>query len=225
MRKAGVGKQAIAFVSMLLAANAYGQSKAPRYVAPDIVSEGDIAYPVNTTATGLVTLLLSLDNSARVTNTQVLRDIPTLTSAAQSAAQTWSFKPASFNGKPVASSIPVSVVFSPFNPGDTETSGMSVAASPPATPAGAAQYTPPQITSASFAMYPPNTLAQGTVVLDVAIGKTGQVTGVQVVRGVEALTGPAVSAVKTWSYSPASANGRPIAAKVVIAFVFQRNLN
>jgi len=136
MRKAGVGKQAIAFVSMLLAANAYGQSKAPRYVAPDIVSEGDIAYPVNTTATGLVTLLLSLDNSARVTNTQVLRDIPTLTSAAQSAAQTWSFKPASFNGKPVASSIPVSVVFSPFNPGDTETSGMSVAASPPATPAG-----------------------------------------------------------------------------------------
>jgi TonB family protein len=224
-KKLNIGALVIVALSVSLPVNGPAQSQAPRYVSPDLVNAGDIAYPVNTTATGLVTLLLSLSNGGRMENVQVLRDVPPLTGAAQSGVQSWSFKPASSNGNPVASTIPVSVIFNPFNPGDTQISGMSVPADPTAAPTGNAQYKPPQITSASFAVYPPNTLAQGTVVLDVRIGKTGQVTKVRVVHGVPPLTSSAINAVKSWSYNPAATNGQPAASRMVVAFVFQRNLS
>jgi len=216
---------AAAIAGLFLPACGFGQGKTSTFVSPDIVTAGDISYPVDTTATGLVTLLLSLSSSAQVQNVQVLRDIPPLTSAAQAAVANWAFKPATYNGHTVASAIPVNVVFSPFNPGDTETNPLSVAPVPPASPTGAAQYTPPQITSAAYATYPPNTLAQGTVVLDVTIGKSGQVVTVIAVRGVGALTQSAISAVKSWAYNPATVKGKPVTGKLVVAFVFQRNLN
>jgi len=58
-----------------------------------IVTASDIPYPINTATPGIVTLILNLDAAAKVENVQVLRDIPPLTSAAQTAVQTWTFTP------------------------------------------------------------------------------------------------------------------------------------
>jgi TonB family protein len=74
--------------------------------------------------------------------------------------------------------------------------------------------------SATYATYPPNTTAFGTVVLDVRIGSGGNVKGVNVVHGVAALTGSAITAVRTWGFSPAKRNGKAVDSRTVVAFVF-----
>jgi Gram-negative bacterial TonB protein C-terminal len=52
------------------------------------------------------------------------------------------------------------------------------------------------------------------------IGKTGGVAKVKVIRDVPSLTPEAIKAVKAWGFSPAAFQGQPIAAHVVVAFVF-----
>ena len=184
-----------------------------------------IPFPPNATTTGAVTLLLSLDAGGKVQNVQILRDLPPFTAIAQSSINAWAFKPAYFGGNSVASALPITVVFSPFNPAGTQLVPLSVSPLQPASPVGAAQYAPPQITSASYPLYPPNTLATGTVVLEVTIGLSGQVSKIHTVRSVPDLTQSAINAVKSWSYNPGTANGNHSASKMVVAFVFQRNLS
>lgn len=191
-----------------------------QFVPPSIVSASNIPYPINTMAPGIVTLLVNLDAAARVQNVQALRDIPSLTGPAQTAVQSWTFAPASLNGNPVPSSLSVNVVFNPFNPGGVAIEGLAVPLPKPATPPDLSQFTPPEITSGSFAVYPINSIASGTVVLDVTIGKSGGVSKARVIRGVPSLTSPAINAVKAWGFTPAGFQGQPIAACLIVAFVF-----
>jgi outer membrane biosynthesis protein TonB len=101
---------------------------------------------------------------------------------------------------------------------------LALALSPPESiPPDASQFTPPQITSASFASYPVNSVAGGTVVLDLTVGKASQISRVRVVRGVATLTAPAVSSVKAWGFNAATFRGKPTASQVIVAFVFQPN--
>jgi TonB family protein len=200
------------------------QSPPGAFIPPGLTAATKIPYPANTTTTGAVTLLLSLDTSGQIQSVQVLRDLPPFTTIAQSSINAWVFKPAYFNGNPTASTLSTTVVFSPFNPGQTQLAPLSVLLLP-ASPVGAPQYVPPRITSASYPLYPPNTLSTGTVVLEVMIGKDGQVSNVRAVRSVPHLTQSAIHAVKSWSYSPATVNGNPAASSMAVAFVFQRNLS
>lgn len=204
---------------------ARSQGNIAGFSSADVTAATEISYPVNTTATGMVSLMVSLDGGASVQNVQVTRDTPPLTSAAQAAVQNWSFKASSLNGNSVAANLPVSVVFNPCNPGATQTTGLSVPPAQTVPAAGAVQYRPPQITQATFALYPANSVAVGTVVLSVKLDQSGNVAKVKVVRGVATLTSVSVSAVKSWQYSAATLNGQPAAGKIVVAFVFQRNSN
>ena len=209
--------------SLLASATVVSQQTSAKFEPPDVLSTSEIPYPPNTTVTGLVTLVLSLADTGRVQNVQVVRDTPPLTSAAQSSVQTWTCKPARMNGQPVASQLPVNVVFNPYNPGGTEITGLSI--SPASKAAGSSSFVPAQITSASYALYPPDSLATGTVVLSVTISKTGQVQKARVARDVAALSPAALAAVKSWKYAPATLNGQPISSRLIVAFVFQRNLS
>jgi TonB family protein len=214
----------IVLASLLVAPLQSRPPKTPQYVPADISTASDIAYPVNTLAAGAVSLLLTLDSSAHIQNVMVLRDFQPLTSSVQSAVQNWTFTPASLNGQPVSSNLSVSVIFNIFNPAGGA-AYQSLVLAPPQTPVpDASQYIPPQITMASFATYPENSVSKGTVVLDVTVGKGGQAKKIRVVQGVQTLTQQAVSAVKTWSFNPATIQGQPIASQIVIAFVFQRNM-
>jgi hypothetical protein len=188
-----------------------------RFVAPKIVSAGEIQYPINSNSPGIVTLQVNLDGSANIQSVQVVRDMPPLTSAAQPAVQGWSFAAANENGNGVASSIRVTVVFNPFNPAGV---GLPSPGLQPSGNGGSAPYIPAQLTSASYATYPPNTVANGTVVLDVKIGSGGGIKQVRVVHGVAALTGPAITSIKTWSFSPATRNGKAVESHTGVAFVF-----
>jgi Gram-negative bacterial TonB protein C-terminal len=141
------------------------RASGPQFVPPRIATASDIPYPLNTATPGIVTLLLNLDATGKVANVQVLRDVPPLTTAAQTAVQTWTFTSATRDGSPVPSTLSVNVVFKPFNPGGVAIEGLAVPLPQPTSAPEAAPFTPPQITSGSYAIYPVNSVASGTVVL------------------------------------------------------------
>lgn len=191
----------------------------PGFQPPGIASAGNMTYPTDVMTPGIVTLMVNLDNSGNVQNLDVLRDFPPLTNVAFAAVKSWSFRPASLDDQAVPSVLPVSVVFNPFNPGGVGYRSRTISLSQ-ATPAATAGYNPSQITAASYATYPVDSIAAGAVVLEATIGGTGKVTKVHVVRDVQSLTPQATKALKAWTFAPATYQGTPIASHMVIAFVF-----
>jgi TonB family protein len=210
----------------LLARSAWpAPHKTPQFISPGIVSASDIQYPVNSMAAGAVTLLLSLNSGAKIQNVQVLRDFPSLTNSVQTAVQSWTLTPANLNGHAVSSEIPVTVIFNIFNPGGGAALQSLVLAPITTIPPDASQFTPAQISMASFAKYPADSVSVGTVVLDVTVNKAGSLSKIKVIRGVPTLTEQALIAVKTWGFNAATIQGQPTASQMVVAFVFQRNIS
>jgi outer membrane biosynthesis protein TonB len=190
------------------------------FTPPDILTASDIPYPATTVAAGVVTLAVNLDATGQIMNIQTLRDIPTVTTQATLALQNWSYAPASLNGKPVASTLIVHIVFDPaFLDSNNIPLGPPESFQPPnpkATP-----YTPPQLFTATFPPYPANGQTAGAVVLDVAINSQGKIARVTAVHDVPTLTAAAAAALQNWSFSAAIYRNTPLASKVVVAMVFR----
>ncbi|HTZ73608.1 MAG TPA: energy transducer TonB [Candidatus Aquilonibacter sp.] len=202
----------------LIAGAAHAQTKARVFIPPQALSVTDIPYPNQVNAAGLVSLEVLLNGHGHITGVAVLRDIPGLTKIAKSVVRKWTFASATLDGKPVAAAITVEVV---FNTGILRTSNLQLA--PPAlfVPVAGLAYAPPVVQSADFAAYPVNSVAWGTVVLSASVGAMGQVARAGVLRDVPSLTQPSVSAVKTWTFSPATFEDNPIASDVIVAFCFR----
>ncbi len=81
-----------------------------------------------------------------------------------------------------------------------------------------------QVISAVGPVYPVNSVAQGTVVLEVTVGPSGRVEQVKVIRDIPSLTSEAVKAVRGWSFRPARLEGRPVRTAIPVAFTFDRGL-
>jgi hypothetical protein len=211
------------FVSWGSTVGAGGQTHQPRSVLPDIVKAAEISYPVNTTVTGMVAFLVTLDAEGSAQNFRILQDIPPLTMAAQEGMKKWTFKTGAFHGKAASSLLPVYIVFNPYNPPGTEPVG-GLRAPRPLSPGGWAAF-PPQVRMASYAIYPANSLAAGTVVLSVHINKSGHATDIAAIYGVSPLTDAAVEEIKQWGFQPARSGDQPVEGSICIAFVFQHNLS
>lgn len=82
------------------------------------------------------------------------------------------------------------------------------------------RFDPPTVVSAAEAIYPLQSIAWGTVVLEVSLDDTGKITDVRVVRGIPSLTEPAVRSARQWKFQPAKLDGKPIPSKVPVAFSF-----
>jgi TonB family protein len=210
-----------AAAGILLAASTWGQTGvAESYHGPGVGHATDIAYPANTPTTGIVTLDVSVDGAGAVQNAAVVRDVPPLTSIAQSAVRSWQFTPALVNGQSVPGTVRVNVVFNPFL---RSSAGLPSPSLQPANGAGAASsgdFQPAQVSAASYATYPPHTANAGTVVLQVHIGADGKVHGQIVALGAGSLSGTAARALKTWHFTPAIYRGKAVASDVVVAWVF-----
>ncbi len=193
-------------------------SAAPHFVPPDITSATDIAYPINNIASGLVSLQVNLTATGQVQNVLVVRDIPGLTARAVSAVTSWTFTAAKLDGQAVASSINVQVV---FNPGAPQNQNLQLTPGAPVPQPNPPGYLPPTLSQVSYAVYPPNSIAQGAVVLDAQVDKSGQIKKLTPIRAVPSLTQAAIAAAKTWSLNPAKLNDKPLEAKLAIAFVFR----
>ena len=91
---------------------------------------------------------------------------------------------------------------------------------PPRQGATAPLFISAHVTSASDIPYPPQTIAIGTVVLEVTVTETGKVESVLPIRGIDTLTQVASDSVKTWHFSPASLDGKPVRSRTTVAVTF-----
>jgi outer membrane biosynthesis protein TonB len=205
MQKTSIGVGLVIFL-----ASCSIQSLAQAQFKPaEVISVGDIPYPVQSIADGVVVLDISLDEKGAITGRTVLRDIPSLTSAATSLVQSWKFSPASMRGKPEQSLIRVAFVFRPR---------AYFAASPAFTPIlseggsnrAGQTYIPPGIVSVSYPQYPINAAAPGTVVVQVTVGRSSAIQRAKVVRDLPPFTKFALNAVNKWRLQTATLDGKPV---------------
>src|SRR5581483_5863213 len=66
---------------------------------------------------------------------------------------------------------------------------------------------PPLPRTVTPTMYPPASVAEGTVLLALDISSAGQIQSVRVMRDIASLTEEAVRTVRKWSFQPATRNG------------------
>jgi len=188
------------------------------FTSPQAVEVSGIAIPVNSFASGTVVVDAAISPSGEVQATEVRRGIPALTHLALEAVQNWEFSPARFAGRGVAAVVPVAITFRP------PLEFVSPVPLPPPQPeltAGSnAEFQPAQITHAAFPNYPADTVAAGTVVLQVDLSATGRVDDVQVLRSLPPLTAEAEAVIPEWEFTPATFHGEPVRSHVVLAFVF-----
>ena len=89
---------------------------------------------------------------------------------------------------------------------------------------GENRFDPVRLVSVAETMYPVDTAASGTVILQVTVEKMGRIGNIQVVRGIPKLTAEAERSVRRWKFAPARLNGHQVAAPVVVAFTFSLSL-
>jgi Gram-negative bacterial TonB protein C-terminal len=188
------------------------------FQSPDIIAATDIPYPFNSIGSGLVSISVNLTAGGQVQNVQVVRDVPGLTAIVTTAINSWKFSPGKLDGNAVPSTINVQVVFNPSSP---QNQNLQILPGPATTAPNPPGYFPPQMSQASYAVYPPNSIATGAVVLDLVIDKYSEVKKVTPIRSVPSLTAPAIAAVKSWTVNPATLNEKKLDAKLVVAFVFR----
>jgi TonB family protein len=82
------------------------------------------------------------------------------------------------------------------------------------------QFDPPTVATSVEALYPLQSVASGTVVLEVVLDDSGAIIDVRVVHGIPSLTEPAERSVRQWKFQPARLNGKRIPSKIAVAFSF-----
>ena len=196
------------------------------YKPAKVVSAADVDFPFQTTADGIVVFDVSLDAQGAIKNISVLQDLPPFTAPAKQSLRSWKFAPASENGRPEDSEMPVAFVFR---------HAVYIANEPPFTPIipkkdsdeARREFIPPGILSVSYAGYPASTIAMGAVVVQARVKPDGSTGELSLVRKLSGGFGPlAIDAAKHWKFQPASREGKPVPSNVAIAFVFSsRALN
>ena len=208
-----------ALAMVLLVCGAMSTSAEAMFKPAEVISAPDIQYPIRSIATGVVVLDVSLDATGGIAGVHVVRDIPSLTSAAMSSIPSWKFSPASVQGKPEPSTMRIAVVFRPT----------SYLATGPAFTAVPAQEAPdqthraealPGILSAVYPQYPVNAAMPGAVIIQVTIGTTGAVQRTKVVRALPPFTQFGLNALSHWQFQPATVDGKPVPSNLAIALVF-----
>jgi hypothetical protein len=82
------------------------------------------------------------------------------------------------------------------------------------------RFDPPSVVTATEAIYPLQSVASGTVVLEGSLDDAAKITDIRVVRGVASLTEPAERSVQEWTFQAAKLDGKPVSSKIVVAFSF-----
>lgn len=197
------------------------QAKKPEHFVPPSVSKaGNIPYPANSLDAGVVTLSVHLEKTGQVLGVTILRDISSVSGPAEAAVRSWTYIPATLDGKPVPSTLTINIEYDP---------GFLGADNIPLPPPSQVQpiskdeppFLPPVLNTATFASYPAKAKAQGAVIFNVMLDTNGNAAQVATLRDVPPLTASATAALKNWNFSAGTYEGNPIQSHMVVAFVFR----
>jgi TonB family protein len=169
--------------------------KRTRFVSPQ--------YPPDAQARGLrgiVILELIIDISGKVASAIVTRSVPPFDDAALLAARQWEYEVTRVDGKPVPVRLSVPITFTMPVPRVSKQEGIPelVQGINPVVPAGAEQ--------------------PASVVAEVTLEPTGQVTEIEVTSGETVFADALMDAVRTWRFAPGS-GGATIAFRVEADFI------
>jgi TonB family protein len=181
----------------------------------------DIVKPVAILAYGNVVLDVLISETGEVENVEVRRDVPSLTDVAIRSVRTWTFQPAQANGQSVASRMTVAVS---FNAERNRSGGVDLPLPPLIHQTDEeriqSSLQPPEVTGATLPPFPYGALENGTVILRAIVNEEGKAGQTTVLRHSAPFEPTALDAVTGWRFIPATLNGAPIDAPVVMAFVF-----
>jgi TonB family protein len=208
-------------VAVVCALTSVAVAQKPVHFVPANVSKaGDIPYPAASLDAGVVTLSVNVEKTGQVLGVTILRDISSVSGAAEAAVRSWTYAPATRDGKPVPSTLTINIVYDP---------GFLGADNIPLPPPSQVQpistndpaFYPPVMNTATFAPYPSKAKTQGAVVLNVTLDTNGNAAQVVTLRDIPPLTASATGALKNWNFSAATYEGNPIQSHMIVAFVFR----
>jgi TonB family protein len=167
-------------------------------------------HPRNTLAAGLSVIEVELDQATL--RTRVLYGKSPFSTSALNAITQWRFA-----APPTATLSRTSVTFL-FRPPTIYSVRVLDAPVKPWMPGEDSSALPQQVIDPG---YPPNSVAQGSVILAAHVSSEGLVTSVETMSGDRSLSSQAERAVKAWRFSPAQISGKAVEATafVVISFV------
>lgn len=189
------------------------------------MSAGDAYIPYQIVTDGLFVLDVGLNDDGGIQSIDALRNPGSMLDAAKTSVRGWKFRPASRDGKPVPSRLTAAFVYRPANYGNAGAVPPKnfVPVIPPdqSSTEERSEYVPAGILSFDYPDYPANSVAWGSVVVQVTVNGAGDVTDVKFLHSMANFNNLGLNALKKWRFRAAIFKGKPVTAKVVIAFVFQ----
>lgn len=193
------------------------------YAPPEVTSATDAYVPYQIVTDGLFVLDVRLNDDGAIQRIEALRNPGSMLGAAKTSVRGWKFQPASEDGKPRASRVTVAFLYRPANytgvravpPKDF------VPVIPPDQTDDSSEYVPVGILSFAYPDYPVNSVAWGSVVVQVTVDTGGDVKDVNLLHEMATFNGFALDALKKWRFRAATVRGKPVTSKIAIAFVFQ----
>lgn len=187
------------------------------FTSPTPLSLVAVPFPAQAFSGGEILLDAKVDTRGKVTDVRVVQGQAPFLEEALGALQTWTFLPAREDGRDVNARVGIVFQFvQPYMPKltarvheykETGTESKDRGALP--------LYTlEPE--------YPPNSVGEGSVVLNEILDKEGRATSIHVVRDLPSLTSPTISAVRQWRYAPGRHEGEAVGSGVIVVVTFRR---
>jgi hypothetical protein len=212
-------------IGFLLLVLAWPNAAQETYNSPEVASAGDTYVPYQVVLDGLFVLDVSLDAGGAVQGIDALRDPGSMLGAAKTSVRQWKFRPAwkfqpaSREGRSAPSRMTVSFLYRPPNYGNA--AAVPPKQFSPVVPTEHDNYVPVGVLSFAYPAYPVNSVAWGSVVVQVTVDSSSEVKGVDFLHGMDVFNSFVSDALKQWRFQAATLNGKPITSKTVIAFAFQ----
>jgi len=185
------------------------------------------AITVEAVGGGQVFLELTVSSTGTVSAVKPLRSTPPFTGPLTEAVQQWQFRPAEELVEPapgapsalvrkrVDSKVFVAGMFRP------PSLNAPTLGTPPEDVAPESDETPFPI-AAVMPAYPPLARDSGVVLVEVRVGRTGQVIDAAAVRSTPPFDVPALDAARRWTFRPARVHGASVESFAYIAFAFRQ---
>jgi periplasmic protein TonB len=84
---------------------------------------------------------------------------------------------------------------------------------------------PPGVVSVAYPDYPVNSVAWGSVLVQVTVNAEGKAESPGVLYGTAPFEDFALKALEKWRFQPATLEGKPVLSQIPIAFVFQTTIS
>lgn len=187
------------------------------YTPPAPLSVVGVPYPPQALFGGNVFLDALVDADGKLNDVRVVNGDAPFLDVALDAVRTWTFSPAHVDGRAVESRIGIVFQFpQSFLPGIVPKERNY---KEPLADAGARGALPLYTLEP---VYPINTVAEGSVVLYGRVDPDGQLTSLDVLRNVDALTNTTGQAVQRWKWAPGKQAGTNVESTVIIVDTFRR---